>query len=61
MTRPRYRDPSDDYPPSRPTFKMLFIAFAVVAVAVVIVNWPQVSADTHIAQLETKIASVTGL
>ena len=61
MTRPPYRDPSDDYPPSRPTFRMLFIAFAVVAVAVAIVNWPLVSAYTHIAQIQTEFANVTGL
>lgn len=61
MTDPAYRDPSREYPPSRPTFKTLLMAFAVVAVAIVILNWPQVSAAAHIAQIETTIEQAIGL
>ncbi len=61
MTDPEYRDPSLDYPPSRPTFKMLLIAIAVVAVAIVLVNWPHVAAFVHIAQIESEIEHVFGL
>ncbi len=61
MTNPEYRDPSLDYPPSRPTFKMLLIALTVVAVGIVIVNWSQVSAFAHIAQIESEIEHVVGL
>jgi hypothetical protein len=61
VTTPEYRDPSYDYPPSRPTLKMLLIALAVVAAAVVIVNWPQLSANPRVVQIEAKIQHVTGL
>ena len=61
MTNPEYRDPSLDYPPSRPTFKILLVAAAVVAVAIMILNWSQVSAFAHIAQIESEIEHVIGL
>ncbi|MGA3310958.1 MAG: hypothetical protein ABSD08_20455 [Xanthobacteraceae bacterium] len=61
MTNPEHRDPSLDYPSSRPTFKMLLIAVAIVAVAVVVLNWSQVSAFAHIGQIETEIEHVVGL
>jgi len=61
VTNPEYRDPSLEYPPSRPTFKMLLIALAVVAVVIVILNWSQVSAVAHIAQIESEIEHVIGL
>jgi hypothetical protein len=61
VTNPEYRDPSLDYPPSRPTFKMLLIALGVVAIGVVLMNWPQVSAFAHVAQIENEIEHVVGL
>jgi hypothetical protein len=61
VTNPDYRDPSLDYPPSRPTVKMLLIALAVVAVVIVIASWPRVSAFAHIAQIESEIEHVVGL
>lgn len=61
VTNPGYRDPSMDYPPTRPTFRMLLVAVAVVAVAVAILNWSQVSAFAHISQIENEIEHVIGL
>jgi hypothetical protein len=61
MTNPEYRDPSYAYPPTRPTLKMLAVAAAVVAVAVVILNWSQVSAFAHINQIEAEIEHAVGL
>ncbi|HTP92770.1 MAG TPA: hypothetical protein VMJ52_13590 [Xanthobacteraceae bacterium] len=65
MTNPGYRDPSRDYPPTRPTFRMLLAAVAVVAVAVVILNWSQVAAfaqfSQHVSQIENEIEHVIGL
>ncbi len=61
MTTPNYRDPSDDYPPSRPTWRMLLIALAVVAAAVVFVNWPRLSANPQVGRIEAEIAHATGL
>jgi hypothetical protein len=40
---------------------MLLVAVAVVAVAVAIVNWSQVSAYAHISQIENEIEHVVGL
>lgn len=59
MPDPNYRDPSLDYPPSRPTWRMLLIALAVAALAAVLVNWPR--AYAHIGQIETEIEHVVGL
>lgn len=61
MTNPEFHDPSLDYPPSRPTFKMLLVAVAVVAVAVVILNWPQLSANPRIGQIKAEIEHAVGL
>ncbi len=61
MTGPDHHDPSLDYPPTRPTLRMLFVAAAVVAVVVVILNWSQVSAYAHISQIEAEIEHVIGL
>lgn len=64
MTRPDYRDQSREYPPSRPTFRMVVIAVAVIAAALVIGNWPQVATAVHISQisqLENEIEQVVGL
>jgi hypothetical protein len=58
VTNPSYRDPSKDYPPTRPTLRMLLAALAVVAVAAAFLNWSQVSAFTHISQIETEIVHV---
>jgi hypothetical protein len=56
-----FRDPSLDYPPSRPTWRMLVVALAVVAAAVAIMNWTQVSAFAHLGQVEAEIERVVGL
>lgn len=61
MTNPSYRDPSTDYPPTRPTLKLLLAAVAVVAVAVVFLNWSQVSAFAHFNQIEMELEHVAGL
>jgi hypothetical protein len=61
VTTPACRDPSDDYPPSRPTLKMLLVALAVVAAAVVILNWPQLSANPHVVQIKADIQHAVGL
>lgn len=61
MTDPSYHDPSREFPPTRPTFRMLLVALAVVAVAVAIVNWSQVSTFTHFTQIENEIEHVAGL
>jgi hypothetical protein len=58
VTNPEYRDPSREYPPTRPTWRILLAAAAVVAVAMVILNWTQVSASAHISQIESEIAHV---
>jgi hypothetical protein len=61
MTRADYRDPSREYPPSRPTLRMVVIAVVVIAAALVIGNWPQVTAAAHISQIENEIEQVVGL
>ncbi len=61
MTSPDNHDPSSDYPPSRPTLKMLFGAVAVVIAAILLVNWTQVSAYAHISQIRAEIEHLTGL
>jgi hypothetical protein len=61
VTRPDYRDPSREYPPTRPTWRILLAAVAVVAVAVAMLNWTQVSAYAHISQIENEIEHVVGL
>jgi hypothetical protein len=54
VTKPDFHDhdPSANYPPSRPTLTMLFVAIAVVAAAVALVNWPQVSAFAHVSEIK---------
>jgi hypothetical protein len=61
MTNREYRDPSDDYPPTRPSLRTLAVAAAVVAAAVAILNWSQVSAFAHISQIEAEIEHAVGL
>jgi hypothetical protein len=61
VTNTEYRDPSREYPPTRPTFKMLLAAVAVVGLAIVILNWTQVSAFAHIGQIEAEIEHAVGL
>jgi hypothetical protein len=61
VIRPDRPDPSMDYPPTRPTWRMLLAAIAVVAAGVLVVNWAQVSAYVHISQIEAEFAQVTGL
>jgi hypothetical protein len=61
VTNPEFHDPSLDYPPTRPTLKMLLVAVAVVIVAVVILNWSQLSAEAHIGQIEAEIEHAVGL
>jgi hypothetical protein len=58
VTNPNYRDPSKDYPPTRPTWRMILAALVVVAVAATFLNWRQVSVFTHVSQIETEIAHV---
>ncbi len=57
---PGDRDPSAAYPPSRPTWRMLFIALAITAVAVVLLNWPKVSSFAHLAELQSQIEHAVG-
>jgi hypothetical protein len=45
-------DPSDEFPPTRPTPKMLLMALVVVAIGAAVLNWSQVSAFAHIPQIE---------
>jgi hypothetical protein len=59
-TPPVDRDPSAAYPPSRPTWRMLFIALAIAAVAVLLLNWPQVSSFAHLAQIQSQIEHAVG-
>lgn len=61
MTNPDYHDPSLDYPPTRPTWRLLLAAAAVVAVAVVLLNWSQVSANASVRQIEAEIEHAVGL
>jgi hypothetical protein len=61
VTNPEYRDPSREYPPTRPTLRILLAAVAVVAVAAAILNWSQVSAFAHISQIENEIEHVVGI
>lgn len=61
VTNPEYRDPSLEYPPTRPTWRILLAAVAVVAVAIVILNWSQLSAYAHVSQIENEIEQVVGL
>jgi DNA-binding transcriptional regulator of glucitol operon len=58
VTNPSYRDPSKEYPPTRPTWRMMLAALAVVAVAAAFLNWRQVSVFAHVSQIETKLAHV---
>jgi DNA-binding transcriptional regulator of glucitol operon len=58
MTNPSYRDPSKEYPPTRPTWRMMLAALVVVAAAAAFLNWPQVSAFAHVSQIETELAHV---
>jgi hypothetical protein len=52
VTQPEDHDPSAGYPPTRPTLSMLFVAIIVVAAAVLLVNWPQVSAYAHVSEIK---------
>jgi hypothetical protein len=61
MTQPGYRDPSTEYPPTRPTWRTALAALAVLAAGAAIVNWAQVSAYAHVSQLESEIEHVVGL
>lgn len=47
-----YRDPSLEYPPTRPTIKLVLMALAVVCAGAILLNWSQVSAFAHIATIE---------
>jgi len=50
-----WRNPSEDYPPSRPG-KMMFLGAAVVcAVGAVIANWVAISAFAHIPQIKASL------
>jgi hypothetical protein len=50
-----YRDPSLEYPPTRPTVRLVLMAIAVACAGAIMVNWAQVSAFAHIAQIEHAI------
>jgi hypothetical protein len=50
-----WRNPSEDYPPSRPG-RMVFLGAAVVcAVGAVIANWVAISAFAHIPQIKASL------
>lgn len=61
MTNPSHSDPSKDYPPTRPTWRMLLVALVVVGAAVTLVNWAKVSAYAHISQIESELQRVVGI
>jgi hypothetical protein len=50
-----WRNPSEDYPPSRPGKKMFLGAAVVCAVGVVIANWVAISAFAHIPQIKASL------
>jgi hypothetical protein len=50
-----WRNPSEDFPPSRPG-KLVFLGAAVACVVgVLIVNWAAVSSFAHVAQIKTAL------
>jgi hypothetical protein len=53
--RSDYRDPSLEYPPTRPTVRLMLMALAVVCAGAIMLNWAQVSTFAHIAQIEHAI------
>jgi hypothetical protein len=56
MTDPNaWRNPSEDYPPSRPGPLMFLGAAVVLAVGAVIANWAAVSAFAHIPQIKASL------
>jgi hypothetical protein len=50
-----YHDPSFENPPSRPTVRLMLMALAVLCAGAILLNWTQVSAFAHIAQIEHAI------
>jgi hypothetical protein len=50
-----WRNPSEDYPPSRPG-RMVFLGAAVVCgVGAVIVNWAAISEFAHVPEIKTAL------
>jgi hypothetical protein len=47
-----YRDPSIENPPTRPTVRLILMGLAVLCAGAILLNWAQVSAFAHIAQIE---------
>ena len=50
-----YHDPSMENPPTRPTVRLILMALVVICAGAIMLNWTQVSAFAHIAQIEHAI------
>ena len=50
--KPRFSNPADAYPPSRPSKLVIAAAFAVAVFVLGFENWSDVSATIHVAQIE---------
>jgi hypothetical protein len=59
MTRPilatEAKHHGDEFPPSRPSPMLFLIAAIVIAVVVVIMNWPTVATLTHFPQIKSSL------
>lgn len=49
---PRFSNPADAYPPSRPSMLFVAAALAVVVVVLGVENWSDVSTTVHVSQIE---------
>jgi hypothetical protein len=50
-----WRNPSEDYPPSRPGRSVFFGAAVIVAVGAVVVNWAAISSFAHVQDIKTAL------
>jgi hypothetical protein len=50
-----WRNPSEDYPPTRPGRSVFLGAAVVLAVGAVIVNWAAISSFAHVQQIKAAL------
>jgi hypothetical protein len=50
-----WRNPSEDYPPSRPGLMIFLGAAVIIGVGAIIVNWAAISAFAHIPEIKSAL------
>ena len=50
-----WRNPSEDYPPTRPGRAIFFGAAVVCAVGAVVMNWTAISSFAHVPQIKSAL------